>query len=144
MAKQKQPRAVPTVTPKFLRKVGELYQVISVDVDSAAEPTAYGSDLDVDAGALRALAEVARTSPTPPSYSCWCREGPGLNGDNELTMLLFIYVVGKRVTGGAIARLCEALNHVWPGHCRMEGAGQADGSESAMWGIHEGRVVQYP
>jgi hypothetical protein len=144
MAESKRTRPVPCCAPLFLRKVGELYQVISVDVDNAAEQTAYGSDLDIDGGALRALAEVAKTSPTPPNYSCWCREGMGLNAHNEATMLLFVYLVGKRVSGSAVARLCEAFNHVWPGHCRMEGAGQADGSESAMWGIHAGKVVQYP
>jgi hypothetical protein len=135
------PGSVPRASPEFQRVVGELYPVISFDIDHAAADDPTG--VDVDAGAMRALATLAAHSKTPLSLTCWCREAPGFNRHNEPTELFLIYLAGKRVSGRTIHIFCEALNGQWPGLCRQEGSFPAEGLEVAMWGLHEGKVVRH-
>jgi hypothetical protein len=137
------PETVPRSPPRGVRQAGKAYPVIAINMDAAGTDAAYGSEVDVDGGILRALATLTAASRTPRTLSCWCREAPGLDADNQYCMLLLIYVVGQRITGRVVADLCAAFDAVWPECARMEGHGVADGGEWPLAGLHDGQLVRY-
>lgn len=133
---------VPHAAPAFRPQMGRLYRVVTVDLDRAGRDQPHG-EIELEDGLVRALAVVATDGGRPRQVSCWAREEAGFDIDNQPTALLFVLLVGRRVTLRLAVRLADALAAEWPDACSVGGVTRAEGREWALAGVHAGQVVRY-